>query len=134
MQAPLIDGSPRIARCDSIIFGSLLRHHFSIGIRPVPPSPYRGISVQSLAMGMKSLVCAVSWEKMHEECSIVGEVVRRVDEVLARLDKVDIWDSTWGQGGSKEKYEDGVRMWPIEAKFDLEPVYLEYTTRKDSMK
>jgi len=57
-----------------------------------------------------------------------------VDEVLAGLDKVDVWDSTWGQGRSRENYGDEVRMWPIEAEFELEPVYLQYTTGKDSIK
>ena len=129
-----IDGSPRLGPCDAAIFGSLVKHHFSIGIRPVPPSPYKGISVESLAIGIKSLSCTVSWDKRHEECSIVGEVARRVDEVLAGLDKVDVWDSTWGQGRSRENYGDEVRMWPIEAEFELEPVYLQYTTGKDSIK
>lgn len=57
-----------------------------------------------------------------------------MDEVLAGLDKVDVWDSTWGQGRSRENYGDEVRMWPIEAEFELEPVYLQYTTGKDSIK
>jgi len=48
-------------------------------------------------MGMKGL---------YEQCSIVRKVVWRGYEVLAGWDKVDVWDSSWGQGsGGKDTGE-----------------------------
>jgi len=44
----------------------------------VPPSPYRGISIESLALGMKGLRCFVGFGAGHGECQcmVVGEVVK----------------------------------------------------------
>jgi len=52
---------------------------------------------------MKRLPSSVSWDKTHAKCSIIGEVVHKVDAVLAIIEKVDIWNSSWGPGsGGKE--------------------------------
>jgi len=85
-------------------------------------------------MAMKRLACTVSREKMHVDCAIVRDVVQRVDEVLAGLETVDLWNSTWGQDHCSEKNNrDGVRMWQSEAKFEVESVYLQYPARKNSI-
>ncbi|PUU83586.1 hypothetical protein B9Z19DRAFT_896671, partial [Tuber borchii] len=82
-----------IPSCDAGILGSLLIHYATIGIRPVPLPPYKGISVESLALAMKDLHCSVKVDRGHGGCSIIGQVARQVDEVLARVDRLDIWDT-----------------------------------------
>lgn len=69
----------------------------------MPLPPYKGISVESLALAMKGLHCSVKVDKGHGGCSIIGQVARQVDEVLARVDRLDIWDSMWGQGEARGK-------------------------------
>ena len=86
-----------IPSCDAGILGSLIIHYATIGIRPVPLPPYKGISVESLALALKGLHCSVKVDKGHGGCSIIGQVARQVDEVLARVDRLDLWDSMWGQ-------------------------------------
>ncbi|PUU83589.1 hypothetical protein B9Z19DRAFT_1176134, partial [Tuber borchii] len=89
---------PYLTACDARILGSLTCHHGAIGMLPVPQSPYKGISVEGLALAMKALPCVVNRGKGHGECSIVGPVARLVDEVLARLDMpMDFWSPGWRQ-------------------------------------
>ncbi|PUU83592.1 hypothetical protein B9Z19DRAFT_897916, partial [Tuber borchii] len=88
-----------LSSCDLSIFGSLGKYHHIIGILPVPQSPYKGISVENLAQAMKALPNVVDGSDGHGKCSIVGSVVRLVDEVLARLDRWDIGDSTFSTPG-----------------------------------
>ena len=57
----------------------------------MPPSPYRGISIESLAAGIKGLRCFVNIDMGHERCMIVNEVITKVDE---ELNTVDVW-SKW---------------------------------------
>lgn len=57
----------------------------------MPPSPYRGISIESLATGIKGLRCFVNIDMGHERCMIVNEVIEKVDEELST---VDVW-SKW---------------------------------------
>jgi len=97
----------------------------------MPQSPYKGISVESLAISVKSLPCVVSWNEKHQQCSIVGEVVRRVDEVLARLDRIDVWGATWGQGSGGKDAEEG-RIWPVSFGFPFETVSLRYGIECDA--
>jgi len=49
-----------------------------------------------------------------------------VDKVLARLDTVEVWNSTWGPDHTRQMYQDRVRMLPIEAKFVLQSGHLKY--------
>ena len=49
------------------------------------------------------------------------------------LEIVDVWNSTWLDSHYREKYEDGVRMWPIAAKLERDYVDLKYMARNDSM-
>jgi len=61
---------------------------------------------------MKSLHCSVKVDERHGECSIIGQVARQVDEVLARvLDGLDIWDFVWMQDEAtgEELREQGYR-------------------------
>ncbi|RPB04012.1 hypothetical protein L873DRAFT_1668488 [Choiromyces venosus 120613-1] len=91
--------------CDAAILGSLLRHYAAIGIFPVPPPPYKGISVESLALAMKNLRCFVDFDAGHGGCMVVGQVVKMVDEVLAGVDRLDIWEFV-GRGRA-DGVEDG---------------------------
>ncbi|KAG0644445.1 hypothetical protein HOY80DRAFT_878522 [Tuber brumale] len=78
--------------CDAVILGSLIRHEAAIGIFPTPSPPYKGISAESLALSMKKLHCLVDTAMGHGGCTITGQVVKMVDEVLARVGMWDIWD------------------------------------------
>jgi len=84
--------SSQPSTCDAAILGSLIRHDAGIGIFPVPPPPYKGISVESLALAMQGLQCFVDFDAGHGGCMVVGEVVKKVDEVLAGVDRLNICD------------------------------------------
>lgn len=53
--------------------------------------------------------------------------------MLTRLVILDVSDSTWLDSDYREKYQDGVRMWPIAAKLERDYVDLKYMGRNDSM-
>lgn len=82
--------SSQPSTCDAAILGSLIRHDASIGIFPVPPPPYKGISVERLALAMQGLQCFVDFDAGHGGCMVVGEVVKKVDEVLTSVDLLNI--------------------------------------------
>ncbi|CUS12383.1 unnamed protein product [Tuber aestivum] len=88
--------SSQVLTCDVAILGSLIRHEVDIGIFPTPSMPYRGISVEELAVMMKGLRCFVDFAAGHGECTITGQVIKMVDEVLASVDRLDVWDSAGG--------------------------------------
>ena len=121
---------PYLTSCDAGILGSLVLHHRAIGILPVPQSPYKGISVEKLALEMKALRCVVDRGKGHGECSIDGPVARLVDEVLARLDMpmLDIWPPDLNQDPMRVNAE--LMTWNI---FESKAVSLRYMTRKEAM-
>ena len=90
--------------------------------------------MENLAQAMKELPSAVDRSNGHDECSIVGSVVRLVDDVLARLDRLDIGDSivsTWGSGPMDAC---AVKEMSWGNLFGLKPISLKYTTRKEAMK
>ncbi|CAZ86171.1 unnamed protein product [Tuber melanosporum] len=87
--------------CDAAILGSLIRHEAAIGIFPVPSPPYNGISVESLALSMKKLLCFVDITMGHGSCTISGQVVKMVNEVLAGVGTSDIWDSARNTDGER---------------------------------
>ena len=122
---------PYITTCDAKILGSLVLHHRAIGILPVPQSPYKGISVEKLALEMKALRCVVDRGKGHGECSIVGPVARLVDEVLARLDMpmLDIWTPDLSQD-PRDGIVNQELQWNV---FESKAVPLRYRTRKEAM-
>ena len=128
----LSKGSQNVSACDLAILGSLGKHHFTIGIFPRPQFPYKGISVDGLAKSIKSLPCVVGWNKEHKDCSIVQDLVSRIDDVMGGLDKADIWGSTWGpENRGKDKEEE--RRWPISSRFALETVFLRYKAGKNTL-
>jgi len=92
--------------CDAGILGSLLTLRTTLGIHPIPLPPYKGFSVKNLALGIKGLPYSSRVNQGHGGCSINGELVRRVDEVLAEVDRLDIWNSTWGQGAGNSHEEE----------------------------
>ena len=122
---------PRPTSCDLAILGCLVKHHYTIGILPVPQSPYKGISVESLALAMKGLPCVVNRGKGHSECSIVGPVARLVDEVLARLEMpmLNIWTPNLSQD-LKGVIAAEEMQWNL---FESKPLSLRYMTRKEAM-
>ena len=95
-----------IPTCDVRILGTLITLRTTIGIRPAPQPPYKGFSVQNLALAIKGLRCCVDVDQGHRECSIVGQVVRQVDEVLAQVDRLDIWNSCWGESAEDSHEEE----------------------------
>ncbi|PUU83588.1 hypothetical protein B9Z19DRAFT_1118940 [Tuber borchii] len=122
-----------LSSCDLGILGSLHKHHHIIGILPVPQSPYKGISVENIAQAMKALPNVVDGSDGHGECSIVGSVVRLVDEVLARLDRWDIGDSIFPTPGLGLMDACAVKEMSWENLSGLKPMSLRYTTRKEAM-
>ena len=96
-----------IPGCDAGILGSLVTLHTTIGMRPAPQPPYKGFSVQNLALAIKGQ--RSSADQAHRECSIAEPVVRQVDEVLAQVDRLDIWNSCWGE--SAEDSHEGEQKW-----------------------
>ncbi|PWW77325.1 hypothetical protein C7212DRAFT_343523 [Tuber magnatum] len=78
--------------CDAAVLGSLFQLEAALGIFPVPSPPYGGFSVEGLAAMMKGLKCSVDVPMGHGECAIGEQVIKMVDEVLASVDRLDIWD------------------------------------------
>ncbi|PWW77322.1 hypothetical protein C7212DRAFT_185241 [Tuber magnatum] len=92
--------NPKVFTCDAAILGSLLRHEAALGIFPVPSPPYGGFSVERLAAMMKGLYCFVDVAAGHGGCTISGQVIEMVDEVLAGVDRLDVSDWAGGGGGA----------------------------------
>lgn len=90
--------------------------------------------MENLAQAIKTLPCAVDQRNGHSECSIVGSVVRLVDEVLARLDRLDIGDSIVSHWGLGLMDACAVKEMSWGNLSGLKPVSLKYTTRKEAMK
>lgn len=84
--------------CDAAILGSLIRHYSSLGIFPTPQRPYRGLSVGELAKGLKELRCFVDFDAGHGVCLVVGQVVRRTEEVLGSIRGLDVGEYRKGAG------------------------------------
>lgn len=94
------NSSTQSLTCDAAILGSLVRHYSEIGIFPTPPRPYRGLSVGGLAKGLKDLRCYVDFDAGHGVCLVVGQVVKKTDEVLGAVRGLEVADFKRGGSGS----------------------------------
>jgi len=84
--------------CDAQILGALLWHRNVIrntsGTDGDPP--YKHLSVYNLANQMKTHDDRLDPNLEHEDCLIREQVAIEVDEVLGRIERLDIWDRTHG--------------------------------------
>lgn len=101
------NSSTQSLTCDAAILGSLVRHYSDIGIFPMPPRPYRGLSVGGLAKGLKDLRCFVDFDAGHGVCLVVGQVVRRTEEVLSTVRGLEVAEFRRGGSGGKGRVGGG---------------------------